>query len=305
MRKILICILIVTFAATGLVSAQNGSEITALDKTTAVEKILYGMEQTGSLVERVAKIEKDMYGVETKDALIAKVDRVYGYIKESSPAAPSFAIKLNAVEWALTHDIAMLPVKTRLENLEKVVFGSPSPGSFDGRLTKLMKLAFPEGQLEVASVTIAKDSLIKIKIMTKLDTKNSRPGDAVDFQVLEDVYADGMLVIGKGAPGTGKVTKVEPAKNFGRDAQLEIAFNSIGAMDGTRLETFLGEKAKEETKSLAKAAGATVAGLVILGPLGIVGGAFVHGQDITIPAGTMLYIQTKADTEVYGIKTSK
>ncbi len=305
MRKILICILIVMFAATGLVSAQAGTEITVLDKTTAVEKILYGTEQTGSLVERVAKIEKDMYGVESKDALVAKVDHVYAYIKESSPGYPSFAIKLNAVEWVLTHDITMQPVKTRIENLEKVMFGSPTQGSLDGRLTKLVNLSYPDGQLEVSSVTVAKDSLIKIKIMTKLDTKQSRPGDSVEFQALEDVYVSGFLVIGKGAPGIGRVTKVEPAKNFGRDAQLEIAFNGITAMDGTKLETFLGEKAKEETKSLAKAAGATVAGLVILGPIGIVGGAFVHGQDITIPAGTMLYIQTKADTEVYGFKTGK
>jgi uncharacterized membrane protein len=227
------------------------------------------------------------------------------YIKDNSSGTPSFAIKLNAVEWALTHDIAMQPVKTRLENLEKVMFGSPVQGSFDGRLTKLIKLAFPDGQIEVGSAAIAKDSLIKIKIMTKLDTKNSRPGDTVEFQAIDDVYANGLLVIGKGAPGVGRVTKVEPAKNFGRDAQMEIAFQSILTMDGTNLETFLGEKAKEETKSLAKAAGATVAGLVILGPIGIVGGAFVHGQDITIPAGTMLYIQTKADTEVYGFKTGK
>lgn len=305
MRKILICILVVMFAATGLVSAQTGAEITVLDKTTAVEKILYGTEQTGSLVERVAKIEKDMYGVESKDALVAKVDHVYAYVKENSPGYPSFSIKLNAVEWVLTHDIAMQPVKTRIENLEKVMFGSPTQGSFDGRLSKLVKLAYPDGQLDVSGVTVAKDSLIKIKIMTKLDTKQSRPGDAVEFQALEDVYVGGYLVIGKGAPGIGRVTKVEPAKNFGRDAQLEIAFNGIAAMDGTTLETFLGEKAKEETKSLAKAAGATVAGLVILGPIGIVGGAFVHGQDITIPAGTMLYIQTKADTEVYGFKTGK
>lgn len=304
MRKILICTLIVILAATGLVSAQNGAEMTVLDKTTAVETILYGAEQTGSLVERVSKIEKDMYGTETKDALVTKVDRVHGYIRDNS-SAPSFTIKLNAVEWVLTHDLTAQPVKARLENLERVMFGSAAQGSFDGRLTKLVKLAFPDGQIEVAGSSIAKDSLIKIKIMSKLDTKSSRAGDAVAFQVLEDVYSGGLLVIGKGAPGVGKVTKVEPAKNFGRDAKMEVSFDSVTAMDGTNIDTFLGEKAKEETKSLATAAGATVAGLVILGPIGIVGGAFVHGQDITIPAGTMLYIQTKADTELYGIKTSK
>ncbi|HAK74612.1 MAG TPA: hypothetical protein DCP36_15610, partial [Sporomusaceae bacterium] len=61
-------------------------------------------------------------------------------------------------------------------------------------------------------------------------------------------------------------------------------------------------KAKEETKSLAKAAGATVAGLIVLGPVGVVGGAFIRGKDVTIPAGAELYIQTKTEASVYGLK---
>lgn len=303
MRKILIWMLIAIFALSGLASAQGGAELTVLEKAAVVEKGLYGAEQTGSLVERVAKIEKDVYGLEGKDAVVARLDRIYRYMKENSPESPSFLIKLNAVEWGLTHDITTQPVKPRIENVERIMFGNVSQGAFDGRLTKLVKLAVPEGQLEVTNTTFVKDSLVKIKIVTPLDTRNNRAGDAVAFQVVEDVYVGGLLVIGKGANGTGKVTKVEPARNFGRDAKLEIAFDSVEAMDGSKIDTFLGEKAKEETKSMATAAGATFAGLVILGPIGIVGGAFVHGQDITIPAGTMLYIQTKNDTEVYGIKT--
>lgn len=302
MRKILICVLVAVFALSGLASAQSGAEMTVLEKAAAAEKSLYGAEQTGSLVERVAKLEKDMYGLETKDAIVTKLDRVHRYIKENSPAAPSFTVKLNAVEWVLSHDLTSQPAKARIESLERVMFGNAATGSFDSRLTKLVKLAFPNGQLEIAGASVAKDTLVKIKIMTQLDTRNSRPGDAVVFQAVDDVYAGGLLVVGKGALGSGKVTKVEPAKNFGRDAKLEVSFDSIEAIDGSVLETLLGEKAKEETKSMAKAAGATFAGLVILGPIGIVGGAFVHGQDITIPSGTMLFVQTKADSELYGIK---
>ncbi len=146
MRKILICTLIVMLALSGLVSAQSGAELTVLDKAATVEKLLYGAEQTGSLVERAAKIERDMYGRETNDALITKMDRVYGYMKENSAVMPSFTIKLNAVEWMLSHDITTQPAKARLENLERVMFGSVAQGSFDGRLTKLVQLAFQHYQ---------------------------------------------------------------------------------------------------------------------------------------------------------------
>ena len=40
------------------------------------------------------------------------------------------------------------------------------------------------------------------------------------------------------------------------------------------------------------------------GPLGIVAGAFVHGKNIDLPAGTTLYIQTQSDTTVYGVQTT-
>lgn len=303
MRKILIYMLVVMFATTGLVSAQGASDMTVLDKASAVEKIIYGAEQTGSLVERTSKLEKDMYGVETKDALVTKLDRIHTYVRESSTAGPSFSLKLNAVEWILSHNLTNQPAKARIENLERVMLGSPVTGAFDGRLDKLMKMAYPDGQLEVASVSVTKDTLVRIKIVSPLDTRSSRVGDTVIFQASDDVYVGGLLAIGRGAYGTGKVTKVEPAKNFGRDAKLEVSFDSIDSMGGNKIDTFLGEKAKEETKSLAKAAGATFAGMVLLGPIGVVGGAFVQGQEISIPAGTELFIQTKNDAEIYGIKT--
>ena len=55
---------------------------------------------------------------------------------------------------------------------------------------------------------------------------------------------------------------------------------------------------------LAMAAGASLAGIAVLGPLGIVAGAFVHGKNIDLPAGTELYIQTQSDTTVYGVQTT-
>lgn len=301
LRKLIVIALVTIFALPVPVLAAAGPEMTVLDKTATVEKILYGSEQTGSLVDRVGKIEKDVYGSETKDALMGKLDRVYRYMKDNS-GAPSFLIKLNGVEWSLSHAVTALPAKARIENLERVMIGSSPQGSFDERLTKLAKLSFAAGQPEVSGTTINKDMLVKIAMVSPLDTRTSRAGDVVSFQVADDVYAGGILVMAKGAAGFGKVTKVEPSKNFGRDAKLEVTYDSITAIDGSAVDMVLGEKAKEETKSMATAAGASVAGIMLLGPIGVVGGAFVHGQDFSVPAGTQLFIQVKADTDVYGIK---
>jgi hypothetical protein len=39
-----------------------------------------------------------------------------------------------------------------------------------------------------------------------------------------------------------------------------------------------------------------------LGPIGIVGGVFVHGQEVVIPTGTDMFIQTAGTTELYGVQ---
>lgn len=302
LRKFTVCTILMLFLITSFVSAQSFQEMTVLDKTTAAEKIVYGSEQTGSLIERTTKIEKDIFGSETREALTTKLERIYNYLTDNSGAVPSFQARVNAVEWTLTHNVTSDPAKTKIENIEMTINGNSALGNFDDRIAKLTKLAYPNGQVYVSNTTLFKDTLIKIKTVSELDSRKNRKGDLVVYQAVEDVYSSGLLVIPKGMQGTGTITKVQQARNFGRDAALEVSFDTMTAFDGTVVKTEMGDKAKEETKSLAKAAGASVAGMALLGPIGVVGGAFVRGSDITIPVGTEMYIQVNADVNVYGLQ---
>lgn len=287
----------------GLAFAANPvGEKTALDKVVAVEKFFYGTEMTGALVDRVRTLEKDIYGRESEDPLLAKADALYSSTFDNFIDQPSFFIKLNAIQWSLTHNVSTEPAKARIENLEHVLTGNVVAGSLNDRLLKLLKLAYTNGEVVISNVALNKDGLVKIKLVTPLSTSTNRQGDAVVFQAADDIYVDGHLVIPKGSRGEGVVTKVKGARNFGRDAELQISFNTIEAIDGTTINTVLGDKAKEENKSLVTAAGASVAGMVILGPVGIVGGAFVHGKEVNIPAGVEMYVQFKDDTNAYGVQ---
>lgn len=300
LRKWISGTLAVLVLAATPVFAQN-AELTIVDKTKAVEQVLYGTDQTGSLSERLTRLEKDIYGSESKEALMGKADKLYTYSKENTLTSPSLITRLNAVEWAISHTQTAAPAKQKLEQLEQLLIGAPAPGALDKRITKVSNIAFTQSP-EMSEVTLFQDTLVRIKMVTPLDTRQNREGDIFTFQASEDVYVNGALVIAKGAIGDGKILKVQQARNFGRDAKLDLSFDTLQAFDGTEVQTFLGDKAKEETKSLAKAAGATVAGLIVLGPVGVVGGAFIHGKDVTIPAGTELYIQTKTEASVYGLK---
>ena len=293
------CIFALTFSPVTVLAAR--AEQTPIEKITVAEQIVYGLEQTGSLVERTNKLEKDLFGLPGREALMAKVERIYNYVRETTASEPSLIYKMSALEWSLTQYVVKGAVKNRLESLEKTVAGTIGNGSIDSRISRLMTITFSGAKLQATLVALPKDTLIKIKTVTPLDSKKNKTGDPVEFTVAEDVYAAGSLVIAKGAIGRGKLTKVDQAQNFGRDAKMEVNFESVEALDMTMVATLLGEKAKKETESMAIAAGAGVAGMILLGPIGVVGAAFVHGKNITIPEGTMLYIQTQNDVELVGM----
>lgn len=301
-RRIVTLFLIAAFFLTTLPSPAlaAGLEKTPLEKIAVVEQILYGAEQEGSLVDRTAKLEKDLFGLPGREPLMTKVDHIHAYVRDSGAGSPSLVFKMGALEWSLTQALAKGPLKPRLESLEKTVSGTAGTGAIDARVSRLMAITFPGSRLDTGRASLAKDTLVKIKLTQPLESKKNKVGDPVAFEVAEDVYAGGMLVLPKGAPGKGRLTKVEQAQNFGRDAKMEAAFETVEALDMTAVATLLGEKAKKETQSMAAAAGAGVAGMILLGPIGVVGAAFVHGKNITIPTGTTLYIQTQNDTELVG-----
>ena len=302
-KKMLTVFLIAAFCMTLLPQPVSAARLeqTPMERIAVAEQILYGAEQEGSLIERTNKLEKELFGLPGREALMAKVDRIYTYVRDSSGSTTSLVFKMGALEWSLTQSVTKGPVKTRLESLERTVAGVLGAGSIDARISRLMTITFADSALRTGTLTLPQDTLIKIRLTTALSSKNNKSGDPVEFEVAEDVHASGMLALPRGAAGRGKLNKVEQARNFGRDAKMEVIFQSVEALDRTVVPTVLGERAKKETESTATAAGAGFAGMILLGPIGVVGAAFVHGKNIVIPAGTMLFIQTQSDATIIGL----
>ena len=276
---------------------------TVQDKLAAVEKDAYGTEQTGAILDRINKLEKDFDGKHRTGSMMARVDALYDEVYTNS-TKPSILAELNAIEWNINHEVSMNSVEKRVADMEMSINGKTSEGTYKQRIKALSEASFGSATLPLAQTIVPANTLIKVALVDPVNTKNIKVGDTVRFKVANDVIVNGKLVFAKGEPGEGEVTKVTHARNFGRNAKLEIDFRQTKAIDGTDVDTFVGDEAKEEMKSLAMAAGASLAGIVLLGPIGIIGGAFVNGKDIDLPEGTELYIQTKADTTLYGVATT-
>lgn len=285
----------------GMASAATPETVQA--KLAAVEKDTYGTEQTGALLERINKLEKDYNGSHKTGSMMARVDALYDEVYTNG-SKPSILAQLNAVEWNIDHEVSMNSVEKRVADMEMTINGQTNEGTYKKRIQDLATASFGTVDLPMEQVNVPKNTLIKVALVDAINTKNLKKGDAIRYKVAADVIVDGKLVFAKGEPGDGVVLKVKQARNFGRNAELDVDYKQTKSIDGTYVATFVGEEAKQEMKNLALAAGASVAGMVLLGPIGIIGGAFVNGKNIELPAGTEFYIQTKNDTTLYGVATT-
>lgn len=305
MKKRLVTLLLTfVFCFTAMVPGFAADEaLPVADKIGAMETMLYGTEQSGSLIQRMDSLEDDVYGTVTSDAILTRVDNLYDYL-EGTPdnGEGSFATKLNVVEWRINESMSGGPAKSRVEAMEKLLHGQAQTGALSGRLEELLKLAsYTDGNVPVQEVTLPKDSVFKIAFTSEMSTKMSRQGDVVTFKAADNLYVNDVLVLPKGATGVGEVKKVVQPGIFGKDGRIDINFTYIYGVDGTKIPVTVGELAKQKAESIAGAAGAAIGGMIILGPVGLVGGAFVKGNSVVIPVGCETYVQTAEDATMQGV----
>lgn len=303
-QKICALMLTLALALTSIGTAFASEPPNAVQsKLALIEQDTYGREQTGALIDRINRLERDYDGKHRSGSLMARIDALYEEIYTNS-ASPSVLMDLNAIEWNINHETSMRSVQERVGALETSLLGKNSEGTFKKRIAALSTASFGRADIPVTPVTVPADTLIKVALVTPVNAKELKVGDTIEYQVADDVFVNDVLVFTKGSRGEGTVTKVRQARNFGRNAQVEIDFKETKALDGTYVTTFIGEESKKEMTHLAMAAGASLAGIAVLGPIGVVAGAFVHGKNVDLPAGTELYIQTLHETTLFGVQTT-
>ena len=298
--RIILCgVFMFTMSGTAFADVAN----TADDKLAAVETTLYGAVQTGPLLDRINKLEKDYEGGHPGGSIMDRINDLYDATYDNSNG-PSLITQMNALEWAVSHKVSMECMQDRVNAMEMSLRGKTSEGTFKHRVEGLSQDAFGSKTIPLVQTNIPANTLAKVSLVYRLNAKNLKVGDVVRLQAAEDVVEDGMLLFTQGAAGEAVVTKVSQAKNFGRNAEIELDFKYLTAVDGRQLNMVLGEESKKSMEQLGMAAGASVAGMLVLGPIGIIGGAFVQGKNIDLPEGTELYIQTLNDEVIYAIPTT-
>ena len=269
-----------------------------------VDQVVYGEVKDGALLDRISSVDNLIYGKGnmTGDGLDDRVSNAYlDVVNSGNDVAPSISARTNALEYYLTDEVKREALADRIGNLEKTVFGKEKTGAIDQRSAELEKAVYGDQHFEMKEVLLPEKTVFKIAINDKVSSKTNMVGDEVTFTVREDVKVGNNLVLPKGSQGSGVITKVSQPKSFGRSGKLDISFDQVFSLDDEPIPTVLGPEAKEKLKMEAAAVGASAVGALALGPIGLVGGFFVKGKDVEIPAGTELYIQTQSSVTTKGL----
>lgn len=278
--------------------------VTLSEKIDRIDEVVYGNVQSGSLIHRVDQIDNLIYGGGNSSAngLDNRINNLYvDVVKNDNDATPSISTRTNAMEYYLTDEVQTEPLPSRIGELENKVYGTTKKGALDTRIADLEKAVYGDQHYEMKTVELPANTVFKISLNDDVNSKVNQVGDPVTFTVQEDVMVDDVLVLPRGSQGSGVVTKVSRPKSFGRSGALDISFDQVFSVDDESIPTVLGPEAKEKLKMEAAAVGASTIGALALGPIGLVGGLFVKGKDVNLPAGTELYIQTSESVETKGL----
>lgn len=281
----------------------GAANYTILEKANKVETTVYGSTQAGSLNERIAALDKLLNGQSTvSGSLENKTDSLYKDVYGNSGADLSLLAAVNLMQWQYSGQITDEPLVTRVESMEQDIDGKVMTGSLEGRVDSLRRVLLGNKRYISQAVTIPANTLITMTNLDPLQSKTAQVGDTIRFAVSDDIYVGDVIAIPRGMEATGTITKVRKSGRFGKDGKIEITYNTVRAADGSPVPLTVGDKTKAEYKRTAGAVGASAAGAAIFGPVGLVGGLFVHGNEVDIPAGTTAYAETKENAEVVGFK---
>jgi hypothetical protein len=142
---------------------------------------------------------------------------------------------------------------------------------------------------KVKQITVPQGTEVILAFDQRLSSKTAKIGESVALHVEKNVKVAGKTVLKGGTKVTATISQVDKRKRYGINAKMRMTFNPVRSTYGGMITLQPRSKGKYvEGNQSAAAAGATVGGAMVLGPVGLVGGYFVLGKPVTIKVGDLL-----------------
>jgi hypothetical protein len=134
-----------------------------------------------------------------------------------------------------------------------------------------------------------REPVVQLEFLEAVDSRTAKKGQVVPLKVVEGVSVDGTLRFRKDAPASGLIEGVDPPGRFGKRARIRMRLEWAKDVNGAQIPL---QSYSTGHRFELGAGGASLGGALLLGPVGLLGGALIKGGHITIKKGTR--VQSKA-----------
>src|SRR5579872_2471855 len=137
---------------------------------------------------------------------------------------------------------------------------------------------------------------VRIRINRTVSSADAHVGDTIDFEVLEDVQLDGLLIVAKGALAFATVTEAQAKRRMARGGKLDINIDYVKLLSSEKAALRAVKDMKGGGNTGAMVGGMVATSLVFFpaAPFFL----FMHGKDISIPKGTEVTAYVNGDMKL-------
>jgi hypothetical protein len=152
------------------------------------------------------------------------------------------------------------------------------------------------GQAAPAVLKIEDGTPVRLRIQRTVSSADARVDDRIDFEVLEEIKLNDVVIVPKGGLAVGTVTQAKPKGRMGRGGKLDVNIDYVRLADGEKAALRGVKNLSGAGKGGAMTAGIVATSLIVwpAAPFFL----FMHGKDITIPKGTEITVYTNGDMEL-------
>ncbi len=273
----------------------------AFEMLERIETIIYGSKREGGLLNRLNDVERTIFGRELPGSLTERQTALIDFLERGTDTQPSVLFKLSVAEWGVSQEIhPTWPLTRRIDAMEAILEGANQPGPLVSRLERLLMKLLPEG-IMATQFELPKETIVKGILRDTLTVRNVKVGDIIILALNEQIMVGDMLVAPKGSRVFAHITTVKPPRSFGRSSVIEMEIDGVEVLGPYVVPVNIGDAAKkamEADSAMIGAAGASLAGAVLLGPVGLAGGFLIRGNDKQLKEGTLFYAQTSEATPI-------
>jgi hypothetical protein len=137
---------------------------------------------------------------------------------------------------------------------------------------------------------------VRLRLQRTISSASAQVNDQLDFDVLDEIKVNEVVVIPKGGIAWGTITAAQPKKRMARGGKLDVNIDSVRLMDGEKVALRAVQNASGGGHTGAMTGGIVATALIAwpAAPLFLL----MHGKDVTIPKGTEITAYINGDVNL-------